>query len=57
MPIRYYPTADRRFLAVKPWAVSQIKKVAEHRREPAIKVLTDAIEHAYNDMKLQQKQK
>ena len=47
MPIRYYPTPDRKCVAVKPWALKYVKQMAKEDSVPIVKVVTDAITTVY----------
>ena len=51
MPIRYYSTPDHKMVAIKPWAVPKLREMSSKRREPMVKIITDAVEH-YSQLQL-----
>lgn len=52
MPIRYYPTADHRMVAVKPWVVPLLREMSDDEQVPMVKVMTDAVQYAYKQRRL-----
>ena len=44
---KFYPTRDRKSTTIKPWGYDMAKEMAHEERLPITKILTDAVQLAY----------